>query len=219
MTESSPADALDRHVAELRACRRCPRVLAPPVAADPVMSPSILLVGQAPGPRERETNRLFAYTAGTRLFSWFASVGASEEEFRERVWMSATIRCFPGRQPAGGDRAPAPDEIAACAPYLEREIELLRPELVLAIGTLAIGRFLPTSSLSERVGQMFRGRMAGHQFDVLPLPHPSGRSTWINQPQNAHLLDTALRLLAESAVWRRTFAVRPASEDPGEDSI
>lgn len=206
MARGASGAALAAHVAEVRACRRCPRVQPPPVAADPVAGARILLVGQAPGPRERDTNRLFAYTAGTRLFAWFASLGVREEEFRARVWMAATARCFPGRQPQGGDRPPAPDEIANCAPYLDRELLLLRPALVLAIGTLAITRFLPPAPLATRIGSLFPAERAGVSVDVLPLPHPSGRSTWINHPDNARLLAKALELLGRHQAWRATFA-------------
>lgn len=206
MTAPGRAALLAGHVEELRACRRCATVLAPPVAAEAVPGAEILLVGQAPGPHERDSNRLFAFTAGTRLFAWFASLGVSEEEFRRRVWMSATIRCFPGRQEVGGDRPPSPLEIAACAPFLEREIRLLRPALVLAVGSLAISCFLGPGPLAERVGRVFAADYAGHALEVLPLPHPSGRSTWINQPRNANLLAGALARLGDAPAWRRTFA-------------
>lgn len=208
--DSGKVAALAGHVDELRACRRCATVRAPPVAADALPGAEILLVGQAPGPHERDSNRLFAFTAGTRLFAWFASLGVSEEDFRGRVWMSATIRCFPGRQAVGGDRPPSPLEIAACAPFLEREIRLLQPSLVLAVGSLAIAGFLGPGPLAERVGRSFAVEYAGHALEVLPLPHPSGRSTWINQPQNANLLGSALELLAEAPAWQRTFA-KPAN--------
>ena len=197
---------LRRHVEALRACRLCPGVVPPPAVAEPVARPRILLVGQAPGPREQATGRLFAYTAGTRLFSWFESIGASEEEFRRRVWISAVIRCFPGRAPQGGDRVPAPDEIANCHPWLERELAMLRPAVVIAVGSLAMQQFLPAAPLSERVGRGFRLRLGKSELEVIPLPHPSGRSTWINVPENAERLRAALRLLQRSAAWRATFA-------------
>ena len=172
---------------------------------------SVLLVGQAPGPRERDTGRFFAYTAGTRLFSWFATLGVDEAAFRQKVWIAATVRCFPGRE-AGGDRAPAEDEIERCTPYLERELRLLRPATVIAVGTLAIGRFLEPAPLSERVGQVFPverawGRRAQdrHRFDLVPLPHPSGRSTWFHRPENRTRLAEGLRLLADTPGWKRAF--------------
>lgn len=197
---------LDRHLTEVRGCRKCPTVEPPPVAARPETWPRVMLVGQAPGPREVVEQRPFAYTAGSRLFSWFSRLGVSEEEFRRRVWMCAVIRCFPGRAPQGGDRVPAPLEIANCAPYLEEEIQLIRPSVVLAVGQLAIAKFLPEPApLKERVGQIFEMSRGDVRFGVLPLPHPSGRSTWLVNRENQALLDRALGLLAESAGWRETF--------------
>ncbi len=197
---------LQEHVAELRACRRCAGVEPPPVVAEPVRDATVLLVGQAPGPREKVSGRLFAYTAGTRLFAWFAELGVEEERFRRRVWLAASIRCFPGRAPQGGDRAPAPEEVERCAPFLDREIALLRPDLVLAVGTLAIAQFLAPGPLAERVGRLFRSERAGRSFDVLPLPHPSGRSTWLQRDDNRRRLGRALRLLRGHPAWRRSFA-------------
>ena len=182
----------------------------------------MVLVGQAPGPREPLRGRPFAFTAGTRLFSWFARLGVSEDEFRRRVYIAAVLRCFPGRAPAGGDRVPAPAEIANCAPYLERELALIRPATVIAVGQLAIARFLEPAPLSERIGRTFvvhRGE-AGQRvqadrhddglgqltFEVVPLPHPSGRSTWLVNPENQARLDQALVALAAARGWRETFS-------------
>jgi uracil-DNA glycosylase len=199
-------ESLDRHLVEVRGCRKCPTVEPPPVAARPETWPRVMLVGQAPGPREVVEQRPFAYTAGSRLFSWFAKLGVSEEELRRRVWICAVIRCFPGRAPQGGDRVPAPLEIANCAPYLEEEIQLIRPSVVLAVGQLAIAKFLPEPApLKERVGQIFEMSRGDVRFGVIPLPHPSGRSTWLVNRENQALLDRALGLLAESAGWRETF--------------
>ncbi|MBV8199988.1 MAG: uracil-DNA glycosylase [Acidobacteria bacterium] len=165
-----------------------------------------MLVGQAPGPREAARGRPFAFTAGTRLFSWFARLGAPEPEFRRRVYIAAVLRCFPGRAPAGGDRVPAPDEIANCAPYMERELQLIRPATVIAVGQLAIARFLPAPApLGERVGRVFAVEHAALRFDLVPLPHPSGRSTWLVRPENQVRLEQALAALAATRGWRETF--------------
>lgn len=204
-------EALDSHIRAVRGCRICPRVEPPPVIARPEVWPRMLLVGQAPGPKERDVGRPFAFTAGTRLFAWFASLGAPEEEFRRRVLMAAAIRCFPGRAPQGGDRPPAPDEIANCAPWLEEEIRLIRPLTVIAVGQHAIAKFLPEpGKLSDRVGQVFEGSRGDIRFDVVPLPHPSGRSTWLVKPENQAKLNRALELLSQSPGWIETFT-------PGED--
>jgi uracil-DNA glycosylase len=198
--------ALDAHLAAVSGCRRCPTVEPPPVAVRPAVWPRLMLVGQAPGPRERFDRRPFAFTAGTRLFSWFARLGAPEEEFRRRVWIAAVLRCFPGRAPQGGDRVPAPPEIANCAPYLERELCLLRPATVIAVGQLAISRFLPAPApLAARVGRSFAATRGELAFEVIPLPHPSGRSTWLTAPENRERLERALGLVAASRGWRETF--------------
>ena len=184
------------HIEALMACRACPNVMGTPVTG-PVPDARVMLVGQAPGPREQALGRPFAYTAGRRLFAWFEElVGIDEEEFRRRVQISAVIRCFPGRDPkAGGDRVPDPAEIANCAKHLDREITLLRPKLVIAVGTLAAKQLIGTSELKTIVGRVHRVTRAGHTFDVVVLPHPSGRSTWTNKPENRALLEKSLRMI------------------------
>ncbi|HEX5760780.1 MAG TPA: uracil-DNA glycosylase family protein [Thermoanaerobaculia bacterium] len=206
------ARAVDRrlaaHVEALVRCRRCPTVVPPPVAALPLGRPKVMVVGQAPGPREADRERLFAHTAGARLFSWFAELGVPEEEARARIWIAAAIRCFPGRAPQGGDRVPSPQEVANCAPWLEAELRLLRPLTIIALGQLGISRFLPPSPLAERVGQVFTAERDGRAIEVVPLPHPSGRSTWLNHPENQKRLRRALALLKRTRGWRETFGDR-----------
>jgi len=195
----------DQHLAALAACRLCPNVLGTPVIGA-VADARVMLVGQAPGPREMEIGRPFAFTAGRRLFSWFERIGVSEEDFRAGVHMCAVIRCFPGRDPkAGGDRVPSPEEIANCAAHLDREIALLAPRLVIAVGTLAAAALVGIAQLKDVVGRTHRVRRAGRAFDVVVLPHPSGRSTWTNKPENAALLARSLELIAAHAAWRKTF--------------
>lgn len=184
------------HLETLFACRACPNVMGEPVTGY-VENARVMLVGQAPGPREMELHRPFAYTAGKRLFSWFTEhLDTTEDEFRARVHIASVIRCFPGRDPkAGGDRVPAPSEIANCARHLDREIALLRPALIIAVGTLASKQLLGIAELKDAVGRTHRVTRAGHTFDVIVLPHPSGRSTWTNKPENAALLAQSLKLI------------------------
>lgn len=195
-----------RHLAEMQACRLCPNVLGEPVVGA-VAGARVMLVGQAPGPREMEQRRPFAFTAGKRMFGWFERIGVGEEAFRERVHMCAVIRCFPGRDPkVGGDRVPSPAEIANCSAHLDREIALLAPALVIAVGTLAAQQLLGESKLNDVVGRRHRVTRAGRTFDVVVLPHPSGRSTWTNKPGNAALLARSLALIGAHAAWRTTFS-------------
>ena len=106
-------------------------------------------------------------------------------------------RCFPGKRPSGGDRVPAPDEIAACSAWLEREFELLRPTLVLPVGKLAIGQFLGERPLVETIRQKFRITYRGHAADCIPLPHPSGASPWHRPEPGRTLLGQVLGWVAE----------------------
>jgi len=192
-----------RHLETLYACRACPNVFGEPVTGA-VAHARVMLVGQAPGPHEQERGRPFAYTAGKRLFAWFASaLGVSEEEFRARVHISAVIRCFPGKDAkSGGDRVPDAEEIARCGAHLDREIAILRPKLVIAVGTLASTQLLGIAQLKDAVGILHHATRAGRTFDVVVLPHPSGRSTWLNKPENAELLRKSLALIAGHKGWR-----------------
>ena len=197
-------DALRAHVAELHACRKCPRMASAPVSGPAVRS-EVLLVGQAPGVREPQLGRPFAWTAGKTLFRWFEeSCGFGEDIFRARIYMAAVCRCFPGKHPKGsGDRVPDDVEIANCAPWLEREIALLRPKLVIPVGKLAIGQFVEANTLAEVIGRVLPLERAGVKFDLIALPHPSGASTWHRMERGKTLLRKALRLLGNDETLRR----------------
>lgn len=195
--------ALQAHVAGLHACRKCPRMASAPVSGGPVRS-KVLLVGQAPGVKEPVLGRPFAWTAGKTLFRWFGEAcGFDEEFFRASIYMAAVCRCFPGKHPKGsGDRVPDQDEIANCAAWLDREIALLRPELVIPVGKLAIAQFVQADKLSEVIGRSIRAGRTGHEFDLIALPHPSGASTWHRMEPGKSLLRRALRLLSAHPAMR-----------------
>lgn len=194
-------DPLSVHVAALRACRLCPGMESAPVSGGAVRS-RILHVGQAPGDKEPKLGRPFAWTAGKTLFQWFREgLGWTEEEYRARLYMAAVCRCFPGKKPGGGDRVPSPPEITHCSAWLDREIELLQPLLVIPIGKLAIAQFLPVEKLDACIGRAYRGTRAGVEFDIIPLPHPSGASPWHRMEPGKTLLRRALeRIAAHPAV-------------------
>jgi uracil-DNA glycosylase len=188
--------AVQRHLARLSACGLCPRMHKPVVTGRPVTS-RVLLVGQAPGDKEPKLGRPFAWTAGRTLFRWFhEALGWTEDETRDRIYFAAVCRCFPGKKPAGGDRVPDDEEIANCARWLAAEVELLRPQLVLPVGKLALTRFLPPAPLQEVIGRKFRIEYHGHTMDCIPLPHPSGASPWHRMEPGKTLLRRALALVA-----------------------
>jgi uracil-DNA glycosylase len=184
----------------------------PPVVGRPVRT-GVMLVGQAPGDKEPQLGRPFAWTAGKTLFGWFnRTLGWSEEQARERLYYAAVCRCFPGKNPTGGDRVPAPDEIANCSDWMRREFDMLKPTLLIPVGKLAIARFLPETPLAEVVGQSFRVERDGHAFDLIPLPHPSGASTWHRTEPGKTLLEKSLSLIARHPAIRALNASPPAEK-------
>jgi uracil-DNA glycosylase len=180
-------------------------MVGPPVVGNPVRSP-VMLVGQAPGSREAELGRPFAWTAGRTLFGWFRDIGVDEHVFRERVFMAAVCRCFPGKVVKGGDRVPSREEIESCSHWREAELRLLRPELIIPVGKLAAAQFLPISRLEEAVGRVFSRDLGGWSTDIVPLPHPSGASTWHRLEPGKGLLREALRQVAAHPAWERIRA-------------
>jgi uracil-DNA glycosylase len=201
---------LDRHVAALLRCRRCPKMLKPVVSGGPVVS-RVMLVGQAPGDKEPVLGRPFAWTAGRKLFRWFNEhCGVDEATFRTRVYMAAVCRCFPGKKPTGGDRVPDDDEILNCSRWMKAELDLLEPQLVIAVGKLAILQFMPCDRLDTVIGSLYPATYAGHRFDLVPLPHPSGASPWPHQEPGRVLLPRALAHIAAHPAWKKAFADVPS---------
>ncbi|HMJ38002.1 MAG TPA: uracil-DNA glycosylase family protein [Verrucomicrobiae bacterium] len=150
------------------------------------------LVGQAPGPVERESRRPFSGRAGKELDRWMVRAGfESAEEFRRLTYIAALMRCFPGRNRAGsGDLKPPPAAVSNCAHWLDAELRILKPKVLILVGQLAIVRFLGPGRLEDRVGRRFGDRPV-----MVPLPHPSGQSRWLNDPDNRERLASALALL------------------------
>ena len=197
------------------------------MSANPSRSPAIptptlrcrgiLLVGQAPGLRATIQDRPFAGIAGDKLRAWFEKGGIPKSEFYAQIHFAAVTRCYPGRLPgARGDRVPSPAEQALCRDWLDELIGVLRPEIVLLVGSLAIRTFLgPFRSLSDVVGTA----TIRDGVRYLPLPHPSGVSRWLNEPANVAAVDRAMAILRgwieegrgaeERADPRRSQAVRP----------
>lgn len=195
-----------------RSCTRC--VDAGFIsAAQPVFSgrfgQRVLLVGQAPGPDEIDRERPFAGRAGRQLMRWLATTYGDEKTARERVYITSTTTCFPGRRPDGsGDRRPSGAEVALCAPWLDELIALLQPRLILPVGGLALTRLGIDRRLDDAVGRLFT--LEGHEVGapragdtrlLLPLPHPSGQSRWLNHPARLALLESALARLPALVLW------------------
>jgi len=190
---------LDNVQRALAVCRRCADA-GYFIGSTPISTvnagATFMTIGQAPGRHEAEVSHApFSGPAGRRLFRWLAQAGFDEAEFRATQAMVAITRCYPGPHPAGrGDRVPTRAEQALCAPWLEAELALIQPRVLIPIGGLAIGRFLGTDrAMTDLIGERFErdGRI------IVPLPHPSGASQWFNMAENKERLARALEILAE----------------------
>jgi uracil-DNA glycosylase len=187
--------------AEMRACRKCLDsgydITPGAVFSGPAPTP-LMLVGQAPGVTEAEAKRPFNASSGRRLFQWLVEAGFEEADFRACYYMTAVTKCYPGKHPKGkGDRRPSRDEQRLCRPFLVREMALVQPRVLLAVGGLAIETLLDQKlRLDQAVGRAFE--MDGQW--ILPLPHPSGASLWPNAPENQTRIQQALTLLRDEFV-------------------
>ena len=202
VSQSRIQTRLDDHVAHLLRCRRCLRMQSTPVSGGAVLS-NVMLIGQAPGPREPVLQRPFAHTAGKTMFRWFEQFcGLNEAAVRSTIYFAAVCRCFPGKTSTGGDRVPAPDEIRNCSSWMDEEIGILRPRLVIPVGRLAIAQFINCRKLQEVIGRGFRVERADHRLDLIPLPHPSGASPWHKISPGKELLEKAMRKIARHPAIR-----------------
>ena len=184
-----PGRALQSLQARIRACTKCVDAgyleRARPVVAGSIRD-RIAIVGQAPGAVELTTGQPFSGRSGAELRRWLAEAGIEEDRLPYRT---AITKCFPGKSPSGsGDRRPSLGEIALCRAWLDQELTLLQPDVILLLGGLAIERFWGKVPLESAVG---RSRLTDG-VTYIPLPHPSGASRWLNDPAHRELLRRGL---------------------------
>jgi uracil-DNA glycosylase family 4 len=187
-----------------RVCRACAEA-GYPLESLPVFEgregQRAYILGQAPGTVEGAERRPWRGRAGQTLRRW---LGMDEEEFYATFYCTSVTRCYPGRVPGGGgDRMPTAREQELCAFWREWELKLLRPGLIVAVGGLATKRLLGVSRLDTCIGERFELGDAA----VVPLPHPSGVSRWLNDPANRARVDRAVELV--HAELARLGAERP----------
>jgi len=213
--------------AEMRRCRRCLEAgydIAPGAVFQGTAGARVMLIGQAPGVTEAEVKRPFNASSGRRLFEWLGSAGWEETSFREHHYMTSVTKCYPGRSQSGkGDRVPTKAEQALCRSFLEQEIALINPQVVIPVGGLAIKLFYPARlRLKEIIGTAtyippavlaqgndftlkgadcflteFESYRPANGRWVVPLPHPSGASLWPNRPANKMLIQRAVGILGD----------------------
>lgn len=179
-----------------------------PVVTHPPVHSKVVLAGQAPGVKEPALGYPFAWTAGKTLFKWLQEhCEITEEQFRRKVYIASVCRCFPGKHPGGGggDRVPDKEEIKNCSTWMASEFSLLQPELVIAVGKLSISQFVTFKKLTEVIGGKLRVERFGHAFDIVPLPHPSGASTWPRKEPGKALTRRALRRIKEHPAFQEVL--------------
>lgn len=192
---------VDELHARMRLCRACLQAgydIYPRVIFSGRYDAQIMTIGQAPGITEKEAGRPFNAGSGKRLFQWLQQAGIEEEWFRRTQYMTAITKCYPGRSKSGsGDRVPSKAEQALCRPFLDEEIQLIDPALVITIGKLAAGLFYPGNlPLTEIIGteRQVDGRW------VVPLPHSSGASRWHQIEENRLRIQQAIQLIRNHLV-------------------
>lgn len=202
--DGDPDALLAIYQRRMAACTRC--VLAGYLPeANPVFhgyaAQRVMVVGQAPGPRAHATGVPWSGRSGEILRGWLAQAGFLAEEWRETWYLTSITKCFPGKAMQGkGDRAPSHAEQALCADHLEMELALVRPEIIVTLGKMAASRMIPGAGrlpLTEIVGTATEVDLPHGPVTVVPLPHPSGVSRWLNDPANRALVDQGLVRLAD----------------------
>ena len=186
--------SLERDLARCRACVDA----GYPLESLPVRAPGTrqraYLYGQAPGVVEGEERLPWRGRAGQTLRRWLE---LEEDEFYSTFYCASVTRCYPGRAASGrGDRTPTPREQELCSFWREWELELLRPRLIVTVGGLALRRLLGFAALTACVGRRYE--LDG--TPVVPLPHPSGASGWLNDHRNRARLVTATELVHDELV-------------------
>jgi uracil-DNA glycosylase family 4 len=178
-------------------CRACAQA-GYPLESLPVRAPyakqRAYLFGQAPGAVEGAERLPWRGRAGRTLRRWLE---LDEDAFYAAFYCASVTRCYPGRAASGrGDRTPTRREQELCELWRDRELDLLQPRLIVTVGGLALRRMLGVSGLTAAVGSRYeRGGAV-----LVPLPHPSGASGWLNVPANRD------RLAAATAVVRQELA-------------
>lgn len=181
----------------MRACRRClaaGHLIVPPAVFSGTVGARILVVGQAPGSKEVAAGRPFHAGSGARMFEWLGRAGFKEAQFRRAQYITSVTKCFPGKAAlGGGDRVPSRAERDLCRPFLDEQIRLVDPEVILLVGRVAVDGVLSAAGrFEDLIGNVERvdGRW------ILPLPHPSGASRWHQIPANRKRIEAAIRRLA-----------------------
>ena len=175
-----------------RVCRACAEA-GYPLESLPIVQPytgqRAYVFGQAPGAQEGIERLPWRGRAGKILRRW---LDLDEDEFYASFYCASVTRCYPGKALSGrGDRTPTPREQELCAFWRDWELGLIRPLLIVPVGGLAARRLLGLKTVSECIGRRYEHDGAA----AIPLPHPSGASSWLNDPRNRKRVANAVKLI------------------------
>ncbi len=196
----TPEEILQQVAQEVSVCTRCPlhHSRKNPVPGEGPADADIMLIGEGPGFHENEQGRPFVGASGRFLEQLLASIGLK----REDVFIANVVKCRPP-----GNRDPQPEELAACAPYLDRQIEAINPKVIVTLGRFSMAKFIPNARISRIHGQPHRveGRL------VVPMFHPAAA---LHQPRWRPLIEEDFARLPEliAAVEKERLAAEPPPE-------
>lgn len=158
----SPDSKLNEIAKETAVCTKCElhHSRKNAVAGEGPADSEIMFIGEGPGFHENQQGRPFVGAAGRLLEELLASIDMKREE----VFITNVVKCRPP-----GNRDPKPEEIEACNSYLERQIQLINPKVIVTLGRHSMARFLQSAKISEIHGQAMRvrGRL------IVPMYHPA----------------------------------------------
>jgi uracil-DNA glycosylase len=198
MTDMNRGNSFENLQHRMQACRLCldsGHFVEPPAVTQGSCHALITTIGQAPGITEVQAGRPFNAGSGKRLFQWLGEAGIDEPWFRKTQYMTSVTKCYPGRSKSGsGDRVPSRNEQTLCRQFLDEELGLINPRLIIPIGRLAINLYYPTKlKLNEIIGTQI-------ELDkrwIIPLPHSSGASRWHQTEGNRDLINYAIELIKQ----------------------
>lgn len=177
--------SLQRDLSVCRACVEAGYPLESLAVRNEYLGQRAYMFGQAPGAVEGTERRPWRGRAGRTLRRWLEM---EEDQFYSTFYCASVTRCYPGPSASGrGDRTPTSREQQLCAFWREWELKIIRPKLIVPVGGIAIRRLLGLTGLADTVGKRYELGEA----TVIPLPHPSGASGWLNNPANRQLTATA----------------------------
>jgi DNA polymerase len=151
----------------IRSCTKCEELVEYRTQAVPGVGPAdarVVFIGEAPGRWEDEKGEPFVGEAGAYLTELLERIGLD----RAQVFITNVVKCRPPE-----NRNPKTPEMDNCAPYLERQLGLIKPDLVVLLGRVALARFFPKEKITEAAALPRRKLVGGSEIVFLPMLHPA----------------------------------------------